>query len=93
MAGGGLEAWEILATRRDFDLIVCDLVMPDLTGMELYRRARDSYPELEGRFVFVTGGSAQDDVRTFLRTVGNQVMEKPFDVGALQELIAVRTAR
>lgn len=92
-AHGGSQALAILAQRHDFSLIVCDLLMADVNGMEIYRRVREAHPELDGTFVFVTGGVTQKDVQAFLRTVGNPVLEKPFDFGALREIIDVRTTR
>ena len=93
VAEGGSQALAILGQRHDFNMIVCDLMMPDVSGMEVYRRAREAYPELDGTFVFVTGGVTQKDAQAFLRTVGNQVLEKPFDFGSLREIIEVRTAK
>lgn len=92
IADGGHQALAISAQRHDFNLIVCDLLMPDVSGMEIYRRVREAHPELDGAFVFVTGGVTQKDAQAFLRTVGNQVLEKPFDFGTLREIIEVRTS-
>ncbi|MHB8896876.1 MAG: sensor histidine kinase, partial [Candidatus Geothermincolia bacterium] len=92
IAEGGSQALAMLGQRHDFNMIVCDLLMPDVSGMEVYRRAREAYPELDGTFVFVTGGVTQKEVQAFLRTVGNQVLEKPFDFGALREIIEVRNS-
>jgi len=50
-AEGGQRALAVLAERKDFNLIVCDLLMPDVSGMEVYRRAKEAHPELEGIFV------------------------------------------
>ena len=92
-AQGGAEALELLAQQPRFDLIVCDLLMPGLNGMEVYRRVCEMAPDLDGTFVFVTGGSADKDVQVFLRTIGNQVLQKPFDFSTLSEIIEARKAR
>src|SRR4029077_8778463 len=89
------EALATLDQRHDFDMIVCDISMPDVSGMEVYRRTRQAYPELAGSFVFVTGAITKQ-VETFLKSVGgNHVLEKPFDFGALREILETkgRTAR
>jgi signal transduction histidine kinase/DNA-binding response OmpR family regulator len=87
VADGGEQALAILAGRWDFNLVVCDLLMPNVSGMEVYRRATEAHPELGGAFVFTTGGVTQADVQTFLRTVGNPVLEKPFDFSELREIL------
>ncbi len=84
MAASGAEALEILATRTDFDVIVCDLVMPKVDGREVYRRATASVPALASRFVFVTaGGVPESELRRFERSVGGTILIKP---GAIVEL-------
>jgi CheY-like chemotaxis protein len=59
--------------------------------MDVYRWVRETHPELDGAVVFVTGGVMQQDVQAFLRTVGNQVLEKPFDFAVVREIIAARS--
>jgi len=91
VAEGGEQALAMLAKRWDFNLVVCDLLMPKVNGMDVYRWVRETHPELDGAFVFVTGGVMQQDVQAFLRTVGNQVLEKPFDFSVVREIIAARS--
>jgi two-component system, NtrC family, sensor kinase len=83
-ATSGEEALAILAARTDFDVIVCDLVMPKMDGREVYRRAVASVPMLATRFVFVTaGGMPETELRRFERSVGGPILVKP---GAIVEL-------
>ncbi len=72
-----------LRTRR-FDVVLCDLMMPQFTGMELYEQIEQERPELAQRFVFVTGGAYTDQSRAFLATVRRPQVLKPFH---RQELI------
>ncbi|MBI5509715.1 MAG: response regulator [Deltaproteobacteria bacterium] len=83
----GRRALEVLAERCDFDLVVCDLVMPGMSGMELFRRAREQFPAVGERFVFVTGGVGREEVRKFLDTVRNPTFEKPFRFEQIDELL------
>ena len=69
-----------------FDVIFCDLMMQVMTGIDLYRRVSDERPALAKRFVFVTGGSADDDLRAFLSEVPNERLEKPFGNEILREV-------
>lgn len=83
----GHEALTAIRERADFDLVICDLSMPAMSGMQLYRLVQDEFPQLAGRFVFATGGATQRDLEEFLRSVPNRVLEKPFDLAVLRDLI------
>jgi len=61
-----------------FDLIVCDMMMPGVTGMDLYERAVSNLPELGKRFIFMTGGAASEAARTFLTATRPPQLLKPF---------------
>jgi CheY-like chemotaxis protein len=93
MADSGAQAVSHVADRGDFDLIVCDLVMPDVNGMDLYEKACALHPELADAFIFVTGGHNDEVVQSFLRTVNGPVLEKPFDVEVLRKIFDARAAR
>ncbi|MFY0568530.1 ATP-binding protein [Archangium lansingense] len=76
-----------LTSGEPFDIIFCDLMMPGLTGMDIYEQLRECRPELAPRFVFITGGSYTPRARQFMEAVPNAWMEKPFDVQQLRRLI------
>ena len=71
-----------------FDLVLCDLMMPCLTGMDLFERVRQADPAAAARFVFLTGGAFTDRAREFLARVPNPRLEKPFDPDALRRGVA-----
>lgn len=77
----------LLAGER-FDLILCDLMMPRVTGMDLYSEVRLASPEQAGRMIFLTGGAFTERAQTFLRDVPNLRVDKPFDASALRALVA-----
>ena len=83
----GEAALERLLSGAPFDVIFCDLMMPGLTGMDLYERVRESRPELAGRFIFMTGGAFTPRARQFLEKVPNGWLEKPFDVQQIVRLM------
>jgi DNA-binding NarL/FixJ family response regulator len=69
------------------DVVVTDLVMPGMNGMELYRRALELDPTWRHRFVFVTGAGTLGHVAEFLRRVGGRALEKPVDIRRLRDAI------
>ena len=71
-----------------FDVMLCDIMMPELNGMDLLQRVRAEAPELESRFVFMTGGAFSSSARRFLDEITNPVLEKPFDLRALDAVVA-----
>jgi two-component system cell cycle sensor histidine kinase/response regulator CckA len=73
--------------RESFDVIFCDMMMPDLSGIDIYEALRDRQPGLEKRIVFMTGGAFTTDAREFLGRVPNTVIEKPFARAAIDQAI------
>jgi PAS domain S-box-containing protein len=74
----GREAVDRLAAGARFDWIFCDLMMPDLSGMDVYEQTRRANPGLESRFVFMTGGIFTPRARDFVARVPNPCLSKPF---------------
>jgi DNA-binding response OmpR family regulator len=69
------------------DVVVTDLVLPGMNGIELYRRAVELDPTWRHRFVFVTGARSLSYVASFLREVGGRALEKPVDTRRLRDAI------
>jgi PAS domain S-box-containing protein len=89
-AESGRAALERLSSREPFDVVLCDLMMPDVNGMDLHARAVAERPELADRFVFVTGGAFTERARAFVAEVRAPVVEKPFQLDALVALLRQR---
>jgi PAS domain S-box-containing protein len=90
VAQSGAEALELLQQESDapaYDAILCDLMMPGMTGMELFEVLRREYPTLAKRVVFMTGGVSMLRVSEFLESVPNAKFEKPFDVAELRRTL------
>jgi CheY-like chemotaxis protein len=79
-----------------FDVILSDLMMPDMTGMDFFEALLRASPDLAHRVVFMTGGALTMRVADFLSTVPNLHLEKPFDFenlrAAVQEAMTARSA-
>ena len=80
-------ALETLLAGADFDVIVCDVMMPNITGTELHERIAREKPELASKFIFVTGGTYTSSTRDYLERVPNQRLAKPFAVSDLLRAI------
>jgi CheY-like chemotaxis protein/anti-sigma regulatory factor (Ser/Thr protein kinase) len=73
-----------------YDVILCDLMMPQVSGMDVYAQLLRVAPEMAARTVFMTGGAFTPRARAFLADVPNPTVEKPFEPRALVELVRVR---
>jgi len=90
---GGAEAIELLRGERDFDLVLCDLMMPQVDGAAVHRFLETDAPELLDRLVFVSGGAFTAKVQRFLAEVGRPVVDKPVDVPTLRRLATTALGR
>ncbi len=74
-----------------FDVILSDVMMPEVSGMEMHWRLQSAFPDQARRVVFLTGGAFTPAARDFLASVPNPCLEKPFDPKALLAVIAELT--
>jgi ligand-binding sensor domain-containing protein/signal transduction histidine kinase/CheY-like chemotaxis protein len=81
-------ALEMLSSPEgSYDVILCDLMMPEMTGMELHAQLEAAVPETARRMVFVTGGAYTPAAMSFLERVPNPRLEKPFEPEKLRERV------
>lgn len=81
------EALELLRAGESFDVILCDLMMPQMTGIDLHAELRKVGQGHADRVIFLTGGAFTPAARAFLDEVPNQRVEKPFDAQHLRALV------
>ncbi len=86
----GREALMAAGAETRYNAIVCDLKMPGMTGIELYRHLEAHRPALIDKLIFATGDVASQDVALFLESVTCPVLEKPFSLSSLAELLESR---
>jgi CheY-like chemotaxis protein len=85
-----VDALERVVAGSTFDVILCDLMMPVVTGMEFYERLRAAVPAQCERIVFMTGGAFTSGSSEFLDRVPNARLEKPFALRSLRTLVNER---
>jgi PAS domain S-box-containing protein len=76
-----------LIRNADFDVIFCDVMMPEMTGMELHAAVSKQNSALSERFVFITGGPFTPEARQLFDAVTNPCIQKPFTPGDLANVL------
>lgn len=88
----GREALQQLLRDSSYDIVFCDLMMPELSGMDLFQALKLNRPGVEQKIVFMTGGAFTQEAERFLAQVKRPHVEKPFNMLALRRLVR-RAAR
>jgi len=83
---GGREALERIFAGARYHLILCDLMMPDVSGDTVYEQIARIAPDQARRLTFMTGGAPSEMLR-FARASGRPCLEKPFGLHALVEVV------
>lgn len=78
------DALEKLKTNpKQFDIILADVLMPGMSGADLYETIAKTYPQLVPRILFMTGGVYTSKEKAFIQRVPNECLSKPIDKEAL----------
>jgi CheY-like chemotaxis protein len=85
--GSATEALALCAAGETFDLILCDLMMPEMTGMDLHGELSRVAPEHASRMIFITGGAFTEKARSFLTDPPKEQIEKPFQAANLRAIV------
>ena len=87
VVGGGHEALVVLRERggAEYDAVICDLLMPGMTGSELFAILSRELPEVARRFVFMSGGYFEGEEEP--STGGQPVLEKPFNLEQVRAVL------
>ena len=91
VASSGRDALRCVREAR-FDVIFCDLMMPDLSGMDVYDALRGTDPSVADAIVFMSGGAFTDRAAAFRAGVANRFLAKPIDRDAVERVVAERLA-
>jgi CheY-like chemotaxis protein len=92
VTASAVEALTRIGGGERFDLVLSDLLMPEMTGMDLHGALSVQAPEIVARMMFLTGGAFTPAARRFADEHRDVCIDKPFDVFALRDLIRRRIA-
>ena len=73
--------------QRDFDAVLCDVMMPNRTGLDLHTLVNGAYPEMLTRLIFMTGGAFAPTLQAFFEQLSTPRLDKPLDARAVREAI------
>lgn len=76
-----------LAVATRFDLVLCDLIMPEMSGKDVFEALNELDPTIQRRFVFMTGATVTSEARAFAERVEAPVLEKPFSRAELLNVL------
>jgi two-component system NtrC family sensor kinase len=72
---------------QSYDLVICDVLMPDILGPDLYRQITEEFPALTERFIFITGNAVDLNTRSFLEESGVPWLSKPFLPADIEKIV------
>jgi PAS domain S-box-containing protein len=81
------QALALCVAGETFDLVLCDLMMPDMTGMDFHRELSRVAPQQANRMIFLTGGAFTETARQFLSETPKEYLEKPFAPANLRAIV------
>ena len=87
----GADALAVIAVGRPYDLVLCDVMLCDMTGVELSSRLRRDHPDQARRLVFMARRRVSPVLQYLLDGVQNLCIEVPLDIDGLRALIERRT--
>jgi len=87
LCANGAEALKRIVAGERFDVILCDILMPEMTGIELFDELKLHYPEQACRMVFISGGATSESVRAFLVKHRARVLAKPFQPAEFESAV------
>jgi PAS domain S-box-containing protein len=87
VVGRAEQALALLSEGHRFDAIVCDVLMPQISGIDMYEQIERRFPAMTGRMIFITGASTMPRVADFLARVDNARLDKPIDVEQLKQTV------
>jgi len=88
IAVDGRQALGKVGAGEMYDVILCDLMMPNVGGIDVYEALSVTHPELAKRIAFMTGGALSERSQEFIERTGRKLLSKPFTLEAARAVIA-----
>lgn len=88
LASSGRDAIQKLREDARYDLVLCDLMMPDVSGSNVFEVVERERPELVSRFAFMSGGAFTERAQVFLEHYSGRRIDKPFTIADVERLLA-----
>ena len=86
----GRKGLELVLGQNQFDVVLCDIMMPDVTGMDIHDTLGKQNPAMLDKFIFISGGAFTERTRAFIQTIPErQLISKPFEMSTIKN--AIRT--
>jgi PAS domain S-box-containing protein len=82
------DALDLLLESDAYDAVLCDVMMPEMTGVELYAELERYRPDLAERVLFFTGGAFTPATQAFVQQMAERCLEKPFDICEIRRKLA-----
>ena len=89
----GSEALDLLARQEPYDVVLCDLLLADMAGEQLYEELLDFHPAQARRMALMTSGRDLPEFRDFIRRFDGCLLAKPFEVSELRRTVEVVLSR
>jgi PAS domain S-box-containing protein len=86
------DALQLLDSGKLFDVIISDVMMPEMSGVDLYRELCRRFPAYKERFVFLSGGAFSPVIKAFLQSIEAPRIEKPFEPRRIREIVQLVAA-
>ncbi len=87
LAAGGREALEIIDRGMEPDVVLCDLMMPDVDGVALHERLAKTHPALAARMLFMSGGTYTPRTQSFVEHHAGRILSKPIKRAELEDAV------
>jgi two-component system NtrC family sensor kinase len=75
-----------LIRSGEYSFIICDIKMPQMNGIEFYKRVKEMNADLAGRMLFMTGDTSPETVE-FVNSTGNRILAKPFKIDEFKDAL------
>ena len=90
VVGRAADAFARFADGATFDVILCDVLMPQFGGSEVYARLLAEWPHMASRVVFMTGDAFTPESRDFLERASQRLLWKPFTIEELRAIVGAQ---